>query len=977
MSKSCFRSLCSGVVVLVVATVSFAQPATPPVGPVTADGKSLAVTVQPAAFGDRKLSEAVKLDIKSPEIRDVALSVKTPGDYAPHFEDWSPWPGGNKESGPLAAGISPKQDEDHTMILGSLFRAILPETLVLKSADGTKFERDKDFKFNEDFGQIAGIGGHLGKPGAAMLKASYQYATQRLDLVQIDAAGKVSLKPGKSVVVCPQLPAADEGSIAIAGVYVAPWKHDGKFAIAQEDIYPITPAKPVEPINAAALQGARDKLAQGRELRIAFVGDSITLGAEAGEWWNGMFTQGNTTYATRVVLGLRAMYPTATITPIHAAKGATTTKAAAGLLDNALGNGKADVVVIAFGMNDAAGPVGKSPTNPPEEYKKDITALIHHARDLGAEVILVVPMQPNPWLKNKVAERILDYRKVLLDLSKEENCGVADVNTAWLRQADAGVPPFSQLHNWNNHPGPAGHAVYAKTILRFFGDEKPAAAAPAAKPSAALATDGAVAITAEPQSAAPATQPSAAAHDFPPVVQPTEIPGKWKFDAPPLPDLKAILAAAKPNPLIYGLYTWPSEYFTNREAIREVGWKSFRSGGPFDDKAMTAYVQDDVEVLHTMGTKLGKEEGAEAKLLHDYPEQIDKFLNRYGPGGSFFTDNPALPVRPVKYVEICNEPNFQYVIPPDGRKPAELEAAREALYAKILPAAYAVKEKHKDVTIVGFGAGGAAAADVRFIKNVHADNPQVVKSYDILSTHPYVQPAAPDMYSIRSWGQYSTASCLAEIRKTLADNGRPDATIWYTEVGWPISKADGGKFDDKPNEIFVTPLLQAAYVVRLYALAQRLGVERVHIMFNTDSDHFNAGFFMTDSVWRPSAKAAATMIKLMPAPKLLNAITDGTDGTFVYEFAADARDGAKPQNVIMAWNVAGPKTIDLPVPADEVTVTDMLGHDQPMTAKNKTLSLPIGPCPVYVRVKSQLYGGTDIPVCAEARYASIRTPLHR
>jgi len=84
------------------------------------------------------------------------------------------------------------------------------------------------------------------------------------------------------------------------------------------------------------------------------------------------------------------------------------------------------------------------------------------------EVILVVTMQQNPWMKTDVARRWLDYRKALLELGEEEKVGVADVYTEWMNLATRGIPPFSQLHNWINHPGAFGHGVYAEVVLRFF-----------------------------------------------------------------------------------------------------------------------------------------------------------------------------------------------------------------------------------------------------------------------------------------------------------------------------------------------------------------------------------------------------------------------------------------------------------------------------------------------------------------------------
>ena len=133
-----------------------------------------------------------------------------------------------------------------------------------------------------------------------------------------------------------------------------------------------------------------------------------------------------------------------------------------------------------------------------------------------------------------------------------------------------------------------------------------------------------------------------------------------------------------------------------------------------------------------------------------YVKVIGAFLTRYGPGGTFFKDNPALPKQPIQFVEIWDEPNFQYLIPdrPDDRQ--ALEAERETLYAKVLPAAYkAIKEKWPAVTVLGFRAGGGNLGDVRFTQHVIEKDPaRLAKSFDVLSTHPYQPPTPPEVDSI-------------------------------------------------------------------------------------------------------------------------------------------------------------------------------------------------------------------------------------
>lgn len=448
------------------------------------------------------------------------------------------------------------------------------------------------------------------------------------------------------------------------------------------------------------------------------------------------------------------------------------------------------------------------------------------------------------------------------------------------------------------------------------------------------------------------TPPASAAENLPPLPQPKL---EKAYDQPELPPAGPILARAQNSPAIYGLYVWTGEYAQHRDAIKSVGWRTFRVGGPFDDTAMRMFVEDGVDVIKTTGAngKNGPKPDAnpagDEAFIRDHVTHVTDTIRRYGNRGTFFKENPGLPHRPIRLLEAWNEPNFQYLIKPDQRPQAEQEADREALFAKLQPAAYkAAKALDPEIIYGGFAAGGSSAGDLRFVENVHRRSPAVAGSYDVLSTHPYVAHVPPECYCVRQWGRYSIASSLATLRKTMADHGRKDVPVWYTEIGWEVSKKDGGKYD-RPIET-VPPELQAAYTCRMYAYALRLGVERVTNMFATDTDGYNGGFFLADGTWRPSAHAVKTMIRLMPAPRLVEILSDGTGGTFTYRFSP--RAGDDKASVIMLWNVAGPRTVEVPVAASKVSVVGMTGETREAKPTGGVLKVDIGPLPIYLVVGS-------------------------
>lgn len=426
--------------------------------------------------------EAARLTFDPPEIREMALDARAPRNFADWYLPWDPWPKGKAPQLNII-NLKPEVDEEGTLILGGLFRMIIPESVVVTSADGSKsFKMNEDYMYNADWGQIANLKGGLGEEWKADLKITCKYATQRLDLVQVGPDGKLSVKKGAPAMVCPELPAPDAGCLGLAGIYIAGWKAANNpnydavgglkaastYAITPHEIFPIKPAPPVAPINKEALAKAVKKLAAGQELKIAFMGASVTAGAEAPAWWANLWTEKNLGFPSRVVVELRRRFPKATVTPIAAFQGGTQTKYGLEMIDKTVIPAKADLVLIDFGGNDVGGPIGKGPNNPPEQFKEDLRAMIKKAKDAGLEVLIVVGERSNPWLKPDVLARWPAYRQAMLDLAREENVAAADVWTEFANQASRGIPPVSQLHNWGNHPGKNGHKIYADVILRCF-----------------------------------------------------------------------------------------------------------------------------------------------------------------------------------------------------------------------------------------------------------------------------------------------------------------------------------------------------------------------------------------------------------------------------------------------------------------------------------------------------------------------------
>jgi hypothetical protein len=133
------------------------------------------------------------------------------------------------------------------------------------------------------------------------------------------------------------------------------------------------------------------------------------------------------------------------------------------VLDPHNAGSRVDLVVIAMGMNDK----GKPTLDP---FKAAMNEYIDKARAAGIEVLLVTPMQSNPYYEPNQTDRVPRARiaEAILEVGEARDATVIDVHTEWNNMATRGILPFSQLHNTYNHPAVFGMRLYADTILRAF-----------------------------------------------------------------------------------------------------------------------------------------------------------------------------------------------------------------------------------------------------------------------------------------------------------------------------------------------------------------------------------------------------------------------------------------------------------------------------------------------------------------------------
>ena len=178
------------------------------------------------------------------------------------------------------------------------------------------------------------------------------------------------------------------------------------------------------------------------------------------------------------------------------------------------------------------------------------------------------------------------------------------------------------------------------------------------------------------------------------------------------------------------------------------------------------------------------------KSNNDFAAFAAAAARHYGPGGTFWTQNPSLRVNPVRAWQVWNEPNIRFYWP-DGANPA-------AYVSMLRTVGSAIKsvDSGAEILTAGLpespGAGHMRLAD--FVNGMYRAGGK--GAFDTLAVHPY-----------SSSGDGSVAM-VDMVRKLMNDHGDATANTWVTEIGW----ADKG-----PVYPFnVGPAAQAENIRRLF-----------------------------------------------------------------------------------------------------------------------------------------------------------------
>ena len=179
---------------------------------------------------------------------------------------------------------------------------------------------------------------------------------------------------------------------------------------------------------------------------------------------------------------------------------------------------------------------------------------------------------------------------------------------------------------------------------------------------------------------------------------------------------------------------------------------------------------------------------------HGWARFVGEAVRRYGRGGSFWSERPSVPYRPIEAWQVWNEQNV-----PQFYRPAPSPQG----YSELLGiSSRAIREADPRATVVLGGMPGRvhqrkAIAGQRFLDELYRIG--AASSFDVVAVHPYSQR----LPGVRAQ--------VAALRDVVERHGRSRTPIWVTELGWGVAT-------DPKQRFFETRDGQARMLTRSFSL---------------------------------------------------------------------------------------------------------------------------------------------------------------
>ena len=197
----------------------------------------------------------------------------------------------------------------------------------------------------------------------------------------------------------------------------------------------------------------------------------------------------------------------------------------------------------------------------------------------------------------------------------------------------------------------------------------------------------------------------------------------------------------------------------------------------------------------------------------DYAAFARRVVERYGRGGTFWSLHPELTPRPLRAVEVWNEPYGRWFWKPDPNP---------AAYARLVRAtAGAVRQADPEIDVLASGDLLQARTDGRivgWIESLLDADPGLGDVIDAWTVHPYPGP--------RDLGPYEApkprhAFSRVTLSRDIAAARGVHKPFWITEIGWSTGPGDPEGISEERQAEFTRDAVERAIT--------EWGVERVFV----------------------------------------------------------------------------------------------------------------------------------------------------
>ncbi len=321
---------------------------------------------------------------------------------------------------------------------------------VYSCEDASKVYREgADYTLDHDWGGLSRV-----ETGSAPkdTKLCFDYATflQRVDLVQVSRAGKVSIKQGRSAVANPEIPEPDSGTTALATIWV-PFRTT---AITSDNIFPM-PAEDITWRSFIRVSG-RERLSntlrllkEKKPITIVCWGDSVTCG--------GSSSTPERCYVERFRSELKKAYPDTPITLINAGIGGSNTESRRDGFEKEVLSHNPDLITVEF-VND----VGLGP----EKVKANWAEFAAKARAKNPKVEFVA-ITPHYVMRDWMGSFDASVG-AMRQAAKDNGMALADTANIWANLARVGIPYETLEANGINHPNDLGHEFFTACLMELM-----------------------------------------------------------------------------------------------------------------------------------------------------------------------------------------------------------------------------------------------------------------------------------------------------------------------------------------------------------------------------------------------------------------------------------------------------------------------------------------------------------------------------